>query len=116
MSETLTRLQEEELQQAAAELFDPIELSQRAGTRVVRLAHRWWVLRRQDRAERREWRILLEQVMGEKPVSPEVAEPTVPLVTVPEGSDAWRDGRYRFKRENARFPYWVERVPWQSDS
>lgn len=115
MSGTLPRMRDEELQRTAAELFDPMELSQWAGTRVVGLARRWWVSRQRDRAERRQWQGLLAQAVGERTTVPEIAEPTVPLEPVPEGSDAWREGLYRFKRENAPHPYWVERVPGQSD-
>ncbi len=100
----------EELERTAADLFDPIELSRRTVSGVGRLARTWWVLRQQDRAERRRLRLLFEQATAGRTTAPDAAEPTVPLQAVPEGSDAWREGRYRFKQQNARYPYWVERV------
>lgn len=99
-----------ELERTAAELFDPIELSRRTVSRVGRLARTWWVLLQRDRAERGRLRLLFEQAAAGGTTAPDVAEPTVPLQAVPEGSDAWREGRYRFKQQNARYPYWVERV------
>lgn len=110
MSETTAAHTDDVLQQTAADLFDPIDLGRGAVTGVVRLTRRWWLLRQADRAERRQWKSLLDGATDPRTTGLEVAEPTVPMQAVPQGSDAWREGRFRFKQEHARHPYWVERV------